>query len=1132
MSEVLEAPVLPASPYRGLAPFEDTELDELLFFGRERERAVIAANLVAARLTVLYGPSGVGKSSVLKAGVARELRGFPEQPLVVVHDFWAEDPVRDLTEAIAARAGAEGGTLLATVESAAARRGDIYILLDQVEAYFVYHGASRALGDALGDLLARADLPVHILVSIREDALARLDAFKGQLPELLANRLRLDHLTRDGGRRAIVGPIERFRELAPGTGVSVEPALVEAVLDGVRTGALVATGRGSGTARDAESHSRVEAPYLQVVMQRLWDDERAAGSRLLRLQTLELLGGPARIVEQHLERALSTLTPAQKELAARMFNQLVTPSGMKIAHGTRDLAGYAGTSEEELEPLLAALSRERILRPVGENGYDAHEIYHDVLAEAVLAWRSRFSAEQALEREREAARRRHRRLFLVASLALAALAVTSAIAVYALAQRGHARTEARSAHARELDADALGGLTVDPAGALRDALAAARLTEARQAEDVLRTTLLASRLRAVFPAGGAVTSAVFSSDATRLLTASVDGKARMYDAGTHRLLRTLNARAPLHGAAFDHAGTLVVTEGDDGFARVWDARSGRPVAALKHDGAVLSAAFTTGGALLVTSSADHTARLWDTSSWRPVAVFHEPGAVRGAAFSPDGSLVVTRGTDRFARVFSARPPRVLLHSLDQGGTVTVAIFSPNGRYLLTAGANKTGRIWDPRSGRLLAELKGHRGRILGAAISNPLRGLVATASSDGDARVWTVPDGQLVTVLLGHKNYVNSVAFSPDGFSLVTTSTDRTARVWQPQTGDFRALLAGHGDSVTSAAFNSTGTAVVTASDDGTARLWDPQVQPWLRLLVRAGGPVQAVAYSPDGSSVALAGPGNVVSIRNAGNGHPLLRIAAHAPVRAVAYGPGGASLAFATGRDVPVVALPGGRVERTLHDPSVVLSVSIGPDGEIVAGSVDGAARIWSARGELERVLRVHGAHAAAVAFSPDGKRVVTATSDAVARVWDVADGRFELTLRGHRHELTSARFSPDGSEIVTASIDHDARVWDSQSGALVRVLRGHFALVSDAGFSPDGRWIVTAGPTTAGLWNARSGELVFFLRGHVKHLTSAVFDPTSRRIVTASVDGTVRTYFCDICGGRDDLIRLAERRLAAGAG
>ena len=203
-----------------------------------------------------------------------------------------------------------------------------------------------------------------MLIGVRDDALARLDAFKRASRGCSRTALRLDHLDRDAGRRAILGPIEEFGALVPEEeAITVEAALVVAVLDGSRApGRSIQGGRGRGVSRPRRRGStRIETPYLQLVMQRLWEVERAEGSRVLRLRTLERLGGPARIVEEHLERALGALTPPQKELAARMFNQLVTPSGTKIAHDDADLARYAVASEAEVEPVLDSLARSRIL---------------------------------------------------------------------------------------------------------------------------------------------------------------------------------------------------------------------------------------------------------------------------------------------------------------------------------------------------------------------------------------------------------------------------------------------------------------------------------------------------------------------------------------------------------------------------------------------------------------------------------------------------------------------------------------------------------------------------------------------------------------------------------------------------
>ncbi len=129
----------PSSPFKGLNAFDDSELDALLFFGREREREIVVANLIASRLTVLYGPSGVGKSSLLGAAVARSLRELPEQPLVVVFSRWSDDPSAALSQAVAeASGGSANGSPLEALEHAQDGR-DVYLVLDQAEEYFLYH---------------------------------------------------------------------------------------------------------------------------------------------------------------------------------------------------------------------------------------------------------------------------------------------------------------------------------------------------------------------------------------------------------------------------------------------------------------------------------------------------------------------------------------------------------------------------------------------------------------------------------------------------------------------------------------------------------------------------------------------------------------------------------------------------------------------------------------------------------------------------------------------------------------------------------------------------------------------------------------------------------------------------------
>ncbi len=296
----------------------------------------------------------MGKSSLLRAAVARSLRALPEEPLVVVFSSWSDDPNAALAEAVGEATGtAVDGSAVAALEQAQSGR-DVYLVLDQAEEYFLYHaddGGPGSFAEALPTVvgsLAR----VNVLISLREDSLAKLDRFTGRVPGLFSNTLRLDRLDRRSAGAAILRPVERYAELT-GESIAVEPELVERVLDEVGAGQIEPALGGLGAVEGVESAARIEAPYLQLVMQRIWEEERAAGSSELRAATLERLGGAQHIVEEHLEGAMAELAEDEKDIAARLFNHLVTPSGTKIAHDTADLAEFGDVPVSKVEPVLA-----------------------------------------------------------------------------------------------------------------------------------------------------------------------------------------------------------------------------------------------------------------------------------------------------------------------------------------------------------------------------------------------------------------------------------------------------------------------------------------------------------------------------------------------------------------------------------------------------------------------------------------------------------------------------------------------------------------------------------------------------------------------------------------------------------
>jgi|GEM_PF-2286844 len=195
----------------------------------------------------------------------------------------------------------------------------------------------------------------------------------------------------------------------------------------------------------------------------------------------------------------------------------------------------------------------------------------------------------------------------------------------------------------------------------------------------------------------------------------------------------------------------------------------------------------------------------------------------------------------------------------------------------------------------------------------------------------------------------------------------------------------------------------------------------------------------------------------------------------------------------------------------SEVETVAFSPDGKrIVTGSSDNTARIWNAESGRElQLLRGHRDEVNSAAFSPDGRRIVTGSSDNTARIWDAESGRELQLLRGHRDEVNSTAFSPDGRRIVTGSEDNTARIWDAESGRELRTLQGHRDDVNSVAFSPDGRRIVTgSSDRTVRIWDAESGRELQTLQGHTDSVDSALFSPDGRRIVTGSEDNTARIW------------------------
>jgi WD40 repeat protein len=1149
------------TPYVGLVPY--TEEDAAFFFGRSEEKQIVAGNLRAARLTILYGPSGVGKTSLLQAGVVHDLReqvrenagASPKRTPFAVCAFsaWLDEPLPALVEALRAaaaealggdelRPSAPGEPLVDTLRAWTQRVRTLLVVLDQFEDYFLYHAEEEGEGTFAVEfprIVNEPNLRVNFLLSLREDAWAKLDRFEGQIPRLFTNYVRVEHLDRGAAREAIEGPVEEWnRRFAGERPYTIEPALVDAVIEAAAAGPLALAEGGDGAALDANhaESDAIEAPFLQLVLERLWRATTGARTSELTLNRLEQLGGAQRIVETHLQDALGALSNADQAVAADVFRYLVTRAKTKIAHPAADLAEWTNRPEPQVAAVLEKLCRGesgRILRrvpPAHENDAMRYEIFHDVLAEPVLAWKAGYETDRELERQKAESERRHRRLLRLLALAAVVLLIMAGVTIFALTQRGEARSQAKLARARELAATAVSQLQLDPEQSLSLAIESARLKRTSEAEDVLRQALIAAHERAILPSRGPVRTASFSPDGSRLLTASDDGAARIWRADGV-LLGTFRHAAPVTAASFGPDGTLVLTAGEDGAARIWRTDTGKAIATIHHGGSVTSAMFSRDGRVVLTTSEDGTARISNAATGAPVVVVQHRRPVLSGSLSGDGRLLATVSSDRNGENLRVRlfalPRGRFLRELPAKGVTTIS-FNRARTLLGTGSEDHTAAIWRVSSGRRLHLFADHQGGVTDVAFG-PAGRLLATTSSDGATRVWDTRTGTRVALMLGHMNAVNSASFSRDGRFLITASSDGTARVWEAATGRPEAVLRGHTDAVVEGTFSPNGTAVATASTDGTARIWDPGTAAELRVLASESKPVRAASFSHDNRLVLTASEDRTARILTA-DGRVLHVLRHPGPVASATFSPDGKRV-LTDGADRTL------RVWRTDTGAlvGVVRNVSSGPlalsaDGRLLAApAASGAIRIWSAATfEPLRELK-HGRPFTAASFSPDGRLLATAGEDTLTRIWDARTGTLLRTLRGHKDAVTSVQFSPDGKLLVTASRDHDARIWDVATGKTTELLRGHFGPIFGVSFSPDGRWVVTAGPVTAGLWQASNGRLLSYLRGHTQPLTSASFSPDGKWILTSSRDGTVRTYRCEVCGGIDELLGAATARLNA---
>jgi len=1155
-----KAPAWSECPYLGLVPFG--EQDARVFYGRGElaDQLVqrLAERLDRTGILLVAGESGVGKSSLLQAGLLPRLAagalgpGSERWPRRVIRP--AGRPLAELAAQLADLAGAPR----------------LVLVVDQLEELFT-GGANQQEQDAFLVALhaaatgrpGRPGLPRALVVAaMRADFLGRVIAYPPWRAVLDAGLFTVGPMSEADLRLAITGPAAEAE-------LTVEPALVDEVIAELRLGGADLSGAGLGKAGLGSG----ALPLMSQAMAATW--ERREG-RELTLRGYRRAGGVADAVNHGAQAAFDRLTSRQREAARLVFTQLtvVMPDGRFVRRRCSRAGLRFGDAQlaADADAVIDVFSAQRLL----VLGHDSVEISHDVL---LLAWTQlrdwlgddqldralygqvvtdaqtwdgsgrdsaylyrpgRLAAIDAatarwqdaptrypplpdtsrafLRAAHHAGRRsaRRRQGVIAGLLALTVFAVSAAgIAV-------HAAADASRQHAIALSIQlATEGLIVasgDPLTARRLAVAAWRVSPTDQASSVM-TNLLAEQQRSGMlpgdPATGGATAVAFSRHGQLLASGYGDGTVRLWNPVTEQAVG-----APLHagtgsvtGVAFSPGGTLLATGDADGTVQLWNPATGRAAgpalqASAGAASAVSALAFSPGGTLLAAGDADGTVQLWSPATRQALpGVSAGGGPVNGLAFSPGGKLLATADADGTVDAWNPVAGQIPVAAFGGHGPVNGVAFSPGGTLLAAADADGTVRMWNPATGRAAgAPLGSGLGPPVTAVAFSPGGSLLAAADANGTVQRWNPATRRAVGAPLpaesGPGRSVTAVAFSPGGSLLAAADANGTVRLWNPATGyaPYAPLPASTGTlyGVGEVAFTPNGTLLASADADGTVRMWNPATGradgPSIRADTQPASTVRDVLVKPGVTGVAISPRGTLLASADADGIVRLWNMATRK----------------ADGPSLPASTGPGTGVK----------AVAFSPDGTLLAtADADGTIRLWNmaTRRAIRPALPGDSYGFTAVAFSHDGKQLATGDADGTIRLWNMATRKATgLPLRpegGPGIAVTGLAFSPDGQRLASSYGDGTVRLWNPATGQAdgTRLTADPGQGVNGVAFSPDGKLLATADADgNVRLWNPATGQAIGApLPSDPGYGVNGVaFSPDGTLLATADADGTVQTW------------------------
>jgi WD40 repeat protein/serine/threonine protein kinase len=1158
------------NPYKGLRAFQEYDNDD--FFGREKLVGQLLAQLAspgkASKFLAVVGPSGSGKSSVVKAGLLPALRkgvltGSDGWFIVEMHP--GTQPIVELELALLSISSETGVNfrelisrdkhgLEAAVQNALPdETSQLLLVIDQFEELFSLledEAQQKFFLESLSNALNYQDSRMRVVITLRADFYDRPLMYPdfGRLVE---------------ERTEVVLPLSPeemeavIRKPAERVGAVLEEGLVAAIISDVadQPGAL---------------------PLLQYALTELFD--RREG-RMLTCEAYQSIGGVLGALGRRAEEVYLSLEEEEKRAARQLFLRLVTLgegaedtrrrvlvseiSGIYLQNMPRviEFFGQARlltfdrdpetrepTIEVAHEALLNEWQRLRswldnsradirmqrvlanaanewqainrdpgyLLRGTRLDQFEAWAADTDLAMtefeidylEASLAERRARQVQEDIRLAREAAMERRSRNFLRGLVAVLAIATIGAVilSLYAFNQRGDAQNSAATAQAE----------------------AAARATQQMVAESEADQRATQQAIAEEEASARATAEAIAVEERDKVLKqASVtlaERAQQMKELGDLELAVLLTLAA-LKEYPYTPQAELVLAESVMGvsishtlqpqiygnwLAVEWSPTAERVATALYGDyvePSILVQDPKTGAEII------------------NILLGVDCYAASNIAWSPAGErlVVVPRYCDFAPRIFDAHTGELqtTINNLAEQANFSAA-WAPDGEALLTGSLDGVARIWDSQSGELLFEIPAHDNYITEVAWS-PNGDKISTGSNDDTAKIWVVETGELLFEH-AHSDDVTGLAWSPDGGKIVTVCQDSSALVLDSITGESLFSLDGHEAQIWDVAWSPDGALIATDSRDGSTRFWNALTGEYLFAFPNNSEERQvlnSISWSPNGDRVLIMGVEfnqiwDLTTREATFSGH-------QQGLTDAAWSPDGNSIATGSlDSTARIWEAASGQLEAALYHPAAVIDIAWSPDGmQLASIGQDGALRVWGVDSRtFDGSPIFKGYKFAELSWSPGGKRMFTSSeTDQAGMIWDLETGEGTILQQGDLHcYLASPSWSPGGDRIVTGCLgdqkDTPARIWDARTGVEIQRLESVDGASQIVDWSQDGNFIVVgySNPIVR-IWDVATQQSLVRFSMHSDKLAELDFAPNSQRVVSLDIGRYL--YVWDILTG-----------------